>query len=282
MDETTPLFGSSNGAEEALVPAYTLAFYWPCLVAGVLANTLAVVASLEITKSILDVPARASFFQTHWFIVWLVGLLLLSGARGPRRGPCCMPTPARSPLAPLGLTARARLRIVALPVYIFTAVMLNVARGLLGPRGAFPSWVGMIVASCANGCVFYGLFNATYPFSFFLQVQVYSVCAAFGLCAYALLACVTRCVPCLGGFNPFAAWLVCGASAVAALTHMDAIFAYLGYPESRTPGNGLWHPWVAFVLQTLFLSNGVIQNVVGTAEAARFFEPGQPRAPAAW
>jgi hypothetical protein len=86
-DEQTPLLGSSSAApgdeaaEEApFVPAYTLAYYWPCLIAGVLANTLAVCASVAITKDILDDPVRATYYQTHWYIVWLVGVLLLMGA----------------------------------------------------------------------------------------------------------------------------------------------------------------------------------------------------------
>ncbi len=162
---------------------------------------------------------------------------------------------------------------MALPVYIFTALMLSIVRSVLGPRSAFPSWLFLILASCANGCVFYGLFNATYPFSFFLQVQVYSVCAAFGLCAYAAVALASQCVPCVGGFNAFGAWAFCAAAAGVAYTHMGDIFAYLGFPESRTPGAGLWHPWVALLLQLLFFANGVAQNVVSTAEAARFFEP---------
>jgi hypothetical protein len=87
MDEETPLLVSAGGAagedaaEEApFQPACTLAFYWPCLLSGVLANTVAVCASLALTKSILDDPARASFYQSHWAIVWLVGVLLLMGA----------------------------------------------------------------------------------------------------------------------------------------------------------------------------------------------------------
>jgi hypothetical protein len=61
---------------------------------------------------------------------------------------------------------------VALPVYIFTAIVVAAARAVLGPSGAFPAWSVLILLSSANGCAFYGLFNATYPFSFFLQIQV--------------------------------------------------------------------------------------------------------------
>jgi hypothetical protein len=177
--------------------------------------------------------------------------------------------------------SRARRRVacvsaVALPVYIFNALAVSIARAVLGPRGAFPSWMFLILVSCINGCVFYGLFNATYPFSFFLQVQVYSVCAAFGLCAYAVVACASQCVPCVGGFTSFGAWVFLAASAGVAYTQMDEAFAYLGYADSRTAGDGLWHPWVALVLQLLFLANGVIQSVVSTGEAARLFEPVRP------
>ena len=89
MYETSPLLGSSDVAQEApLPPAYTLAFYWPCLFAGVFTNTLAVCASLALTKSILDDPTRAAYFESNWWIVWLVGLLLLMGAsRLARRTP---------------------------------------------------------------------------------------------------------------------------------------------------------------------------------------------------
>ena len=162
---------------------------------------------------------------------------------------------------------------VALPLYIFTAVVMSVARSVLGPRGAFPSWTVLVALSCANGCVFYGLFNATYPFSFFLQVQVYSVFTAFSLCAYFVVALATSCVPMVGGFNTFGAWLFSLASSIVAYTHMTDVFAYLGYADSRTPGNGLWHPWVAFVLVLLFLSLGAIENAASIAAAARFFEP---------
>lgn len=50
------------------------------MIAGVIANTAAVCASVAITKDILDDPTRAAFYQSHWYIVWLVGLVLLSGA----------------------------------------------------------------------------------------------------------------------------------------------------------------------------------------------------------
>ena len=159
-------------------------------------------------------------------------------------------------------------------MYIFTAVVLSAVQAVMGPRGAFPSWTTLLLLSCVNGCVFYGLFNATYPFSFFLQDQVYSECTAASLCAYTLLACVTQLVPALGGFNPFGAWLFCLAASIAAYTKMGDIFAYLGYPESRTEGHGLWHPWVAFLLVVLSLAMGQIQNAVSIASNARFFEPG--------
>lgn len=159
-----------------------------------------------------------------------------------------------------------------LPAYLFTAVVMSLSRGLLGPRGAFPSWVLLILLSSVNGCVFYGLFNATYPFSFFLQVQIYSVVTTFALCAYTPVAFATQCVP-GGGFNTFGAWLFCMAASVAAYERMGDAFAYLGYPESRTPGAGLWHPWVALLLVLLFLAMGAIENVASIAAAARFFEP---------
>ena len=150
---------------------------------------------------------------------------------------------------------------------------MSIARNVLGPRGAFPSWTVLVMLSAANSCVFYGLFNATYPFSFFLQVQVYSVFTAFSLCAYFVVALVTQCVPVVGGFTTFGAWLCSLASSIVAYTHMGDIFAYLGYADSRTPGNGLWEPWVALLLVLLFFSLGAIENAASIAAAARFFEP---------
>ena len=149
---------------------------------------------------------------------------------------------------------------------------MTVARSVLGPHGAFPSWTVLVLLSTANGCIFYGFFNATYPLSFFLQVQVYSVFTAFGLCAYTPLAFLTQCVP-GGGFNTFGAWLFCMAANVTAYTRMGDAFSYLGYSDSRVSGDGLWHPWVALLLVLLFMSMGAIENVASIAAAARYFEP---------
>ena len=146
------------------------------------------------------------------------------------------------------------------------------ARNVLGPHGAFPSWTVLVLLSTANGCVFYGFFNATYPFSFFLQVQVYSAFTALALWAYLLFAFATQCIPSCG-FSNFGAWLCCTAANVVAYTRMADAFAYLGYADSRTAGAGLWHPWVALVIVLLFTSMGAIQSAVSIAEAARFFEP---------
>jgi len=233
------------------------------MIAGVIANTAAVCASVAITKDILDDPTRAAFYQSHWYIVWLIGLVLLSGA-------CAAAfMGSRWRHAAHSRTSLA----VALPLYMFTSFSMMVVKAVLGPKGAFPSWIMLILTSSANGCVFYGLFNATYPFSFFLQVQVYSVCASFGLCAYAIVACATQTVPCVGGFTAFGGWLFTMVACVVAYTKMDDAFSYLGYADSRTTGAALWHPWVALLLQLLFISNGVIQSVVSSGEAARFFEP---------
>ena len=150
---------------------------------------------------------------------------------------------------------------------------MSLSRSILGPRGAFPSWCSLVLLSNITGCIFFGLFNATYPFSFFLQIQVYSAASALGLCAYVLLAFATQCVPGCG-FNPLGAWLFCTAASVVAYTHMGAAFLFLGYADSRVPGNGLWHPWVALLLQLLFLNLGTVQNASSMAAAARLFEPG--------
>ena len=163
---------------------------------------------------------------------------------------------------------------MALPVYIFTAIVVSAARAVLGPSGAFPAWSVLILLSSANGCVFYGLFNATYPFSFFLQIQVYSVFTAFSIVAYTIFAFALQVVPLFGGgFNTFGAWCVSLAASIVAYTHMTEVFAYLGYPLSRTVGNGLWHPWVALTLSLLFLNLGAIENGASIGAAARFFEP---------
>lgn len=163
---------------------------------------------------------------------------------------------------------------MALPTYIFAALVVAVARSALGPHGAFPSWAALVLLTSSSGCVFFGLFNATYPFSFFLQVQVYSAFTQLALCAYFVIAFVTQRVPAVGGFNSLGAWLCCFAASIVAYVHMAAVFAYLGYPLSRTPGKGLWHPWVALVLVQLFFSLGAIQHSISIAGAARFFEPG--------
>lgn len=166
------------------------------------------------------------------------------------------------------------LSAVGLPVFIFTALLVSVARSVLGPQGAFPSWNFMMALSFFNGCIFYGLFNATYPFSFFLQIQVYSVFTIFGVCAYTAVAFLLQCVPAVGGeFNTFFGWLFALAANIVALTHMSDVFGYLGYPLSRTVGNPLWHPWVAFVLVILFLSLGAVESAANMGRNARFFEP---------
>jgi hypothetical protein len=151
-------------------------------------------------------------------------------------------------------------------------LVVTLARGVLGPRGAFPSWASLIALSYSGGLVFYGLFNATYPFSFFLQIQVYSVFTAFGLCAYTVFAFVLQCVPVLGEFNPTIGWLFTLASNIIAYVHLTDIFAFLDYPLSRTAGDGLWHPWVALLIVLLFFSTGTLQTIGSTGASARFFE----------
>ena len=270
--ESEPLLGRpTRGVAVDEKPVNKLPYYWPCLATGVALNALALCLSVKLTESLLASPDTAAYLQHNWWIVWLVGLVLLLGALvRPRRSAravvfaqtCnCSPSPNALPL-------------VALPVYIFTAIVVAALRALLGPQGAFPAWTVLILLSAANGTVFYGLFNATYPFSFFLQIQVYSVFTGFSLVAYTLGAFVLQVVPFFGGgFNTFAAWCVSLAGSIVAYTHMAQVFGYLGYPLSRTVGAGLWHPWVALLLVLLFLNLGAIENGASIGAAARFFEP---------
>ena len=92
-------------------------------------------------------------------------------------------------------------------MFCFAALAVAFVSSVLGPNGAFPGWILMLLLSSVNGCLFYGLFNSTYPFSFFLQMQVYSVATVAGLAAYTPVAFVTSCLP-AGGFTSFGAWLV--------------------------------------------------------------------------
>jgi hypothetical protein len=39
---------------------------------------------------------------------------------------------------------------------MFTSFSMMVVKAVLGPKGAFPSWIMLILTSSANGCVFYG------------------------------------------------------------------------------------------------------------------------------
>jgi hypothetical protein len=120
------------------------------------------------------------------------------------------------------------------------------------------------------------LFNATYPFSFFLQVQVYSVVTALSVAAYVPFAFISQWVPVPfigGGYNYLAAWLFCLVGCSIALSKLGDIFTYLEYPESRTAGNGFWHPWVAYVVTLIFLSQGSISAAASGGTAAALFEP---------
>ena len=79
--EREPLLGNRAGAAGGYEkPVSTLRYYWPCLSTGVSLNTLALCASVWLTKYILDDPTRATYFQTNWWIVWLVALLMIVGA----------------------------------------------------------------------------------------------------------------------------------------------------------------------------------------------------------
>ena len=84
LNESAPLLGRKDGGgDEAPVevkPVESLRFYWPCLFFGVLCNGLAVGFSVWLTKSILDDPTRAEFYQHNWYIVWLVGFVMIISA----------------------------------------------------------------------------------------------------------------------------------------------------------------------------------------------------------
>ena len=96
--ERTPLLGAQTTGVSGIPgdyekPVQSLRYYWPCLSTGICLNTLAVCASVWLTKSILDVPTRATYFQTNWWIVWLVALLVIVGAcaAGVRSKRCAAP-----------------------------------------------------------------------------------------------------------------------------------------------------------------------------------------------
>jgi len=79
--ESEPLLGRPRGGAVTLEkPVNKLPFYWPCLASGVALNTLALCLSVELTSRILASPDTAAYLQHNWWIVWLVGLLLLLGA----------------------------------------------------------------------------------------------------------------------------------------------------------------------------------------------------------
>ena len=80
--EREPLLGRQRAGldDDASRPLASLRFYWLCLSTGISLNTLSVCASVWLTKQILDDPSRATYFQTHWWVVWLVWLLLVLGA----------------------------------------------------------------------------------------------------------------------------------------------------------------------------------------------------------
>lgn len=78
--EREPLLPRPTAPADEPKPLAKLPYYWPCLTTGVALNTLAVLFSVHITKSILDNPTRATYFEHNWWIVWLVGFFLLIGA----------------------------------------------------------------------------------------------------------------------------------------------------------------------------------------------------------
>ena len=79
--EREPLLGRRGSSEfQEETPVQRLRFYWPCLFTGVTLTTLSLCASVWLSKSILDDPTRAAYFQKTWWIVWLVGLLVILGA----------------------------------------------------------------------------------------------------------------------------------------------------------------------------------------------------------
>lgn len=156
---------------------------------------------------------------------------------------------------------------------------MTIVRATCGAVAAFPTWISMMLTTNAFGCVFAGFFTATYPFSFFLQMQIYGACATVFLTGYTVLGMLTQCIPGVGGFNGVGAWVFCAGSSIFAYVKMGDIFTYLDYPDSRTAGKGLWHPWVAIVIQLIFVASGLIQSMHGHGDGARFFADPEPVAP---
>jgi len=130
----------------------------------------------------------------------------------------------------------------------------------------------LMVVSAALGGVWYGLLNATFDFSFILQLQIFSLCQAVPLLPYAVFGWCVSHVPVLGGYNPLIATLLSLAATCIAYPFMSELFVDLGYPLSRT-GGGLWRPWVAFVVSLLIASQSANMVHNGAASLARIAQP---------
>jgi hypothetical protein len=237
-----------GGVNEPLLPGVTrrvvdftrLPFWWPCLLTGSLFWCAAMAVSVGVTSWVLGDDLRAAWYQSHWWVCWLFFALLL---------------------------------FITLPLLLGTALFIAVITAVLGSRGAFPAWAAVTLVSSVLSALFWGLFFATYPFSWMLQMQLYAAIQAVALLAYALIGWSIQGIPIIGGYSFLGACIATILSAYGAFSSMASCFLLVGYPDSRK-GGGLWQPVVCFWLYVLFFGIGPIQQISTYGTCAASFEPG--------
>jgi hypothetical protein len=165
------------------------------------------------------------------------------------------------------------LLFITLPLLLFAALFITAVKSVIGLRGAFPVWATSTLVSNALVASFWGIFFATYPFSWMLQMQIYAAFQAVALLAYALVGCTIQKVPLVGGYNFMGGFIATVLSAYVAFSFMSSCFSVVGYPDSRD-GAGLWRPRLVFWLYILFFGLGPIQQISTSGAAAISFEPG--------
>ena len=237
--DTEPLL--PGGVRRVVVVDYSrLPFWWPCLLTAALFGCAAMGTSVGITSWVLEDPARASFYQDDWWVCWLVFLVLL---------------------------------IITLPLLLVSALLINALKGTIGLRGAFPVWATLLLVSNVLSATFWGLFFATYPFSWMLQMQIYAAFQAAALLAYAFLGFTLQWLPIFGGYHWLGGFAATVLSACVASSAMTASFVIVGYPDSRD-GAGLWRPRLCFWLYIFLFGMGPIQQISQLGASAASFEPG--------